>query len=359
MFTAIIFIVVLSVLVLAHELGHFWAARRAGMRVEEFGFGFPPRLFRFKKGDTVYSINLIPFGGFVKILGEDGNNQDSPESFISKKAGTRSLVLAAGVLMNILLTVILLSIGNFSGLRIGLADGQGAGASDIKVQIVEVVTGGPAEVAGIRIFDEIINATAGGSTQNVTDIAEFQKLINENRGQEVNLKIARGGKVFDYQIIPRLNPPPGQGALGISLARTGVVKSPWYLAIPNAARDTFLMLTALISGYIGIIKNIFLTGKAGIEVTGPIGIAVITGQAARQGWVFLIQLTAWISINLAVINSLPFPALDGGRLLFVLIEKLKGSPVPRKLEASINAAGFAFLLALMVIITAKDLIKFF
>ena len=160
-------------------------------------------------------------------------------------------------------------------------------------------------------------------------------------------------------MVPRINPPPGQGALGILLAETGIVKYPWYLAAIKGIENSFYILKETVIGYATIIKNLFVTGRAGVELTGPVGIAMITGQAARLGFAYLIQLMALISINLAVLNIIPFPALDGGRLLFVLIEKIKGSPVPKKIEAGINAAGFMLLIMLMIFITTKDLLKFF
>lgn len=366
MFTVIIFIIVLSVLVFVHELGHFVMAKRASMKVEEFGFGFPPRLFGIKKGETIYSINWIPFGGFVKIFGEDGEHRDNPRSFGAGKASTRAGVIVAGVVMNLILAIFLLIIGNAVGLRVGLPDQQAdltdnisLKAKDIKIQIIQIAGNSPAEKAGLRVLDELAGVKVMGEIKNFKTIASVQDFINSNRGQEIILEIKRGNEISEKHITPRLNPPPQEGALGIQLATTGVVKYPWHQAIYKGFVDTYYIIQGVAFGYGMIIKNIFTTGKAGIELSGPVGIAMITGQAARIGFAYLIQLVALLSINLAVLNIIPFPALDGGRLLFIVIEKIKGSPVPKKIEGVVNTIGFALLLLLMFYVTTKDVLKFF
>lgn len=360
MLTFLIFILVLSVLVLVHELGHFWVAKRAGMKVEEFGFGFPPRLFSIRKGGTVYSINLIPFGGFVKIYGENGEHENDKQSFTSAKPNVRAGVIAAGVIMNLLLAVVLLVIGNTIGLRVGLAtEEQKKQARDLKIQIIQVSIASPAQAAGLKMFDEITRTMINGQIFSIKEISDFQNFVNSNRGREIFLEIKRGSENLNVKITPRLNPPPGEGALGISLATTGVIKYPWYQAIIHGIQDAYFITVGTVIGYAAVIKNLFTTGKAGVELSGPVGIAVITGQAARLGFSYLIQLLSLLSINLAVLNIIPFPALDGGRLLFVGIEKLKGRPISRKIETTVNAVGFAFLIALMILVTTKDIIKFF
>ncbi len=360
MLTLIIFVIVLSILIFVHELGHFIFAKRAGMKVEEFGFGFPPRILGLKRNGTIYSLNWIPFGGFVKIFGEDGEHARETGSFGSAPARIRAMVLIAGVLMNFLLAVVLLTIGNTVGLRVGLVDEQiKAKARDIKVQIIQIAENSPAEEADLRALDEIIAVRVNSNRTTIKTVPQMQNVINSYRGREITLEIADSVTVRDVNVVPRVNPPPGQGALGILLAETGIVKYPWYLAAIKGIENSFYILKETVIGYATIIKNLFVTGRAGVELTGPVGIAMITGQAARLGFAYLIQLMALISINLAVLNIIPFPALDGGRLLFVLIEKIKGSPVPKKIEAGINAAGFMLLIMLMIFITTKDLLKFF
>ena len=357
MITAIIFIVVLGILVLVHEFGHFYVAKKAGMKVEEFGFGFPPRLFGIKKGETVYSINWIPFGGFVKIYGESGEGEGNPRSFISKPLGVRAKVIVAGVLMNLLLAAVLLGFGNFLGLRIGLIGDDSA--RDIKIQILQVSQDSPAQAVGLKTLDEIKRLQKNNDTIEPTNVETVQNFIKKYAGEEINLTIIRNGGEVDLKLIPRKDPPPGQGAIGVNLAKTGLVSYPWYEAIWRGIHDTGIM-TANITVALGFFfKNIFINSKLIGDVSGPIGIAVLTGQAAGLGFNYLLQFVALLSINLAVLNIIPFPALDGGRLLFIGIEKLKGSPVSKKVEGFTNAAGFVFLIALMIWITVKDVTKFF
>lgn len=360
MFSAVIFIIVLGILVFVHELGHFITAKRAGMKVEEFGFGFPPRLWGLKRGETIYSINLIPFGGFVKILGEDGAEKSNPRSFASRPAGPRSVVLVAGVVMNVLLAFVFLVIGNIIGLRIGLDDSQlSKSAKDIKIQVIEVVRKSPAEIAGIKVLNEIVGFKVGGKEVLTKSVSDVQDFVSQNRGRQVAIEIKNGNTVSEHNLVPRENPPPGEGALGISLAATGLIKYPWYQAVYRGGQDTGILLANTVYGYGRVIKNAVISHKGGADLSGPIGIAVITGQAARLGFAYLLQFTALISINLAVLNIIPFPALDGGRLLFVIIEKIKRSPVSKRVETSANAIGFALLILLMIYVTSRDIARFF
>ncbi len=360
MITVIIFIIVLSILVFVHEFGHFIVAKRAGMKVEEFGFGFPPRVFGIKCGETIYSINWIPFGGFVKIFGEDGEGRENPRSFAAASAKIRAGVIIAGVVMNFLLAVLLLTVDNSVGLRVGLVDQMLASqAEDIKIQIVQVSPHSPAELAGLNPLDEIAGFKVNGKTIFISSVSEVQDFISHNLGKEVAVLIRNGNDLIEKKMTPRLNPPPSEGAIGISLAATGLVRYPFPQSLIHGVSDSVNILGYTFLGYFTIIKNIFVTGHPGVELSGPVGIAVITGKAARLGLTYLMQFMALISINLAVLNVIPFPALDGGRLLFVGIEKLKGKPVSRKIENTINTVGFALLILLMIYVTSKDIIKFF
>lgn len=361
MITFLIFIAVLGVLVLVHELGHFVMARRAGMRVDEFGFGFPPRLFGIKKGETTYSVNWIPFGGFVKIYGEDGDDRNDPRSFGAKSIPARLRVIVAGVVMNLLFAVLLLMLGNFFGLRIGLFDEELISvARDKKIQIIQVVAGSPAEKAGLKVLDEIVGFnTSGREFLETKTIEEIQKFTNEHRGQKLNIVIRNGKESRTVTVEARANPPPGEGSMGISMALTGVVSYPWHEAIWRGAYDTYILAYNTVYGYGILLKTLFFEQKLIAEVSGPIGIAGITGQAARVGFSYLMQFVALISINLAVLNIVPFPALDGGRAAMLLIEKIKGKPMNKRLEAAINSIGFALLITLMIYVTIKDISKFF
>lgn len=360
MFTAIIFIIVLGVLVFVHEFGHFIFAKRAGMKVEEFGFGFPPRIWGKKKGETTYSINLIPFGGFVKILGEEGEERDNPRSFSFQPIGSRLLVIIAGVTMNFFLAVVLLMVTNFFGLRIGLIDDKIASvARDKQVQIIEVSKDSPADKGGLKLLDEVTGFKFGGSFQAVFSAEDVQSFVHENSGQTITMVIKRNNETLEKEIVPRVNPPEGQGALGVSLALTGVVSYPWYEAIWRGVYDAVILTMNTVIGYFILFKTLLFKGKLIADVSGPVGIATLTGQAARIGINYLMQFTAMISINLAVLNIIPFPALDGGRGLLIIIEKFKGSSINKKVEQVVNTVGFALLIALMVYVTTKDILRFF
>lgn len=358
MLTALIFIIVIGVLVLVHEFGHFVMAKRAGMKVEEFGFGFPPRIVGWRKGETLYSLNWIPFGGFVKILGEDGDER-GPRSFASAGFWPRMGVIVAGVIMNFLLAAALLVFVNFFGLRIGLADNDIGNAHDLKVQIISVAPDSPAATAGLQPLDTISGYKANGQTITVNSAGEVQDAVNSHQGQPLVLEIARGSQIIDTTITPRLNPPPGQGAIGISLTLTGVVSYSWYEAVWRGIYDAAILAVNTAVGYYQLLKTLFVHGTLIAEVSGPIGIATLTGQAARVGFNYLLQFVAMISINLAILNIIPFPALDGGRAVILIIEKIKGSPVHHRVEGMINMIGFYLLVALMVYITYHDIAKLF
>jgi len=346
--------------VFVHEFGHFIFAKRAGMKVEEFGLGFPPRIWGIKRGETLYSINAVPFGGFVKILGENGEQRDDTRSFSSKPIGPRLLVIVAGVTMNFFLAVVLLMITNFFGLRIGLIDDKTASiARDKSVQIIEISKDSPADKAGLKLLDGISGFKVKDSFSAVLSAEDVQSFISKNIGQPVTVVIKRNKETFEKEIVPRINPPDGQGALGVSLALTGVVSYPWYEAIWRGVYDAVILTMNIIIGYFLLFKTLLFEGKLMADVSGPVGIATLTGQAARIGINYLMQFTAMISINLAVLNIIPFPALDGGRALLIIVEKLKGSPVNKKAEQLINTFGFVFLIALMVYVTTKDIIRFF
>lgn len=357
--TALIFIIVLSILVFVHEFGHFWVAKKKGLRVDEFGFGFPPRIFGIKRGETVYSINLIPFGGFVKIFGEDGEERTDPRSFSSKGPGTRSLVAVAGVTMNVILAMALLIIGNFSGLRIGINEEFSGTAKDIKIQVIQVADGSPAAMAGLKPLDEILELSLPGDTVSPKEVEDVQKFVGKHSGRELTLKIKRNGQTLSFKVLARRDPPPGQGSLGVSLAKTGVVTYPWHQAIYNGIKDTVLLIASTVYAFGLFFKSLFVQGRVLGDVAGPIGIAVLTGQAASLGLSYLVQFVALLSVNLAVLNLIPFPALDGGRILLYAIEKVRGIPLSKRTEGFINAAGFIFLLALMFYVTVKDVIRFF
>lgn len=360
MFTILLFFIVLSVLVLVHEFGHFYFAKKAGMRVDEFGFGFPPRIWGIRKGETIYSVNVIPFGGFVKVHGENGEDKDDPRSFARKPLGARARLLVAGVLMNFLLAVVLLIVGSWLGLRIAVAENVSPkGAKQVFVQIVQVAPGSPAAEQDLRPLDEIVAMQFAEEDIRPISVSEVQQFINAHSGQEIILSLRRGKQEFQKILVPRQNPPAGQGAVGIVLTKTALVSYPWYEAILRGIQSAFFM-TINIAMALGIFfKDILLSGRVGADITGPVGIATLTAQASRVSFSYLLQFVAILSLNLAILNIIPFPALDGGRLLLLGVERIRRRPMDKRTEGFINAAGFAFLLGLMVLITIRDVGKLF
>jgi len=390
--TIITFILVLSVLVFAHELGHFWMARRFGVKAEEFGFGFPPRAIGYqtwredssfegevvngqkKKGKrkwrmvyggralfpeeekygTVYSLNWIPLGGFVKIKGENGEGENDPDSFSARPAWQRVFILSAGVSMNVILAGALISLGLMVGMPQSLNDlGASAKISDQKIQVAEVLKDSPAEKAGLKIGDIILSI----NNQTFRTETELQNYVGTRKDQELTYQIKRGDKEEDFKIAPKMQSETGRAGVGIAITATGVVRYPWYIAIWEGFKIAIFLVWAIIVAFYTLIKNLIFGHGLNADVAGPVGIATMTGQAARMGWVYVLQFTALLSVNLAVINFLPFPALDGGRVLFIIVEKIKGKPVRRELEATMHYIGFALLLLLVAVVTFRDVLR--
>ncbi len=369
--TIILFLLILGVIVFVHELGHFVMAKLYNVKVEEFALGFPPRIFSFKKGETEYSLNSVPLGGYCKIMGEDGEDKNNPRSFGSKSISKRFLILSAGVIMNFILAFVIFSMifmagfpqdvtnKNLSIIKSSSDDSfvvemEGAkSAKDVKVQISEIVEDTPADDAGLEIGDTIVKA----GEKEIKSIKDLQNYTEENLGKPVILSIARGKENITKEITPRVEYPDGEGAMGISLVKTAVVSYSPLEAIRKGYEYTVHLTIFIIMAFAGIVWGLITTGKTAAEVSGPVGIAIMTQQAAAMGFMTILHFTALISVNLAIINALPFPALDGGRLLFLMVEKIKGSPINQKWEAKANNVGFALLMLLMLVITFKDVAK--
>ena len=357
--TIVVAILILGILIFAHELGHFISAKKAGVRVEEFGFGFPPRIFSFKKGETIYSLNLIPIGGFVKIYGEERDRKDTKSkfAFYNKPAWQRAIILLAGVFMNWVVAVIFLSIVHGIGVPTIIENGENA--RNIQIQIIEVVKNSPAEIAGIKIGDSIQELSFKNESIKITTIEEVQNFISLHIGEEIQMTFKRGDEIISSKITPRPNPPEGEGATGIAMAKTGLISHPWYEAIWLGIKTTGQMIITMVGLFYLLIKTLIVKGTMIGEVAGPVGIYNITTHMVKLGWVYVLQFAAILSINLAIINALPFPALDGDRLLFLLIEKIKGKPIKFKTERTVNAIGFAILILLMIVVTFRDVVKLF
>lgn len=371
LFTILVTLVLLSVLVLAHEFGHFIAARKFGVVAEEFGLGLPPfarKLFAWKGTD--FTLNWLPIGGFVRMRGEDptssrdaglrGAELEKGGFFFAQKPWKRAIILLAGVTMNILLGIFLFSVA-YSVL--------GIPQPGHTVTIDAVSIGSPAEKAGIKPGD-IVNdlrftiydpSTDSEQVLRITSTNEFVEFINTHRGKEIMLVLKREGKVLEISVTPRLESetPKDEGALGVAVSNIEFVHYPWW---QMPVRASWLGVGEAVGWGIQTIRGVSETmtgllsrGSLPEGVAGPIGIARITGRIARLGWIHLIQFAGILSVNLAIINILPIPALDGGRLLFLGIEKLRGRPVNPAKERWAHLVGYAFLISLLIFVTIKDI----
>lgn len=349
--TVLLVIIALSLLILVHELGHFLAAKAFGLKVLEFGFGFPPKVFSKKWGETEYSFNLLPLGGFVKIYGEDKESLDEIEepdrSLAFQPAWKKSVVILAGIVMNILLGWIMMSFVFMAG-------------APEHLSIASVAEESPAAEVELRTGDVVLKAQSGSSSlEDPIAANEFIEFVNKNPGGQFSLTIQRGEEIFEKTLTGRIDPPKGEGSLGVSIVEMGFEKRGFFEGFVDAAEYTGETLWLIVVAFAGLIKNLFTSPEAVGNLTGPVGIFVLAKEAGSLGLVYLLQLTALISLNLAILNLIPFPALDGGRFIMALIEKIKGSPIPKKIEVWANAFGFILLLALMVVVTIKDVGRFF
>ncbi len=369
--TLIIFIIVLSVLVLIHELGHFLAARAFGVKALEFGLGFPPRAIgmvkekgKWKKVSsrdqteykrTIWSINWLPFGGFVKLKGEEADGENDKDSLIAKPIWQRLIVMAAGVSMNWILAVVLFSVVFMLGVPTALEDlPAGATVTDKSIVITTVLAGSPAEEAGLKMGDQVLKLD-DTVVQNESKLREMIK-DEGDRTFKITAKTFEGEKVFELH--PRLIDELGYYGIGVGLADAGTVKLGPLQAISQSVVVTAFMTKEVVFAFGGLFKDLIVERKVTQDLSGPVGIAIMTGQAARQGIVVLLQFAAILSINLAVINFLPIPALDGGRAVFLAIEKIRRRPLSRKLEVGMNNIVFILLIALIILITARDLFRY-
>ncbi len=360
--TIVVFILTFGLIILVHEMGHFVMAKRAGVRVDEFGFGLPPRIFGIKRGETIYSINLLPIGGFVKIYGEEGKQEedkDKGRAFYNCSIWTRAKILLAGVTMNFLLAALLLGVGHWMGLPSIIEGGASGELKNAKVQVIQVVSGSPAAEAGIEVGDELKELKIGEQSLSVETVGQIQEFIDIHKGEKVTVVIQRGKQAMNKELVPRIEHSQNEGPMGIALARTAIVSHPWYKAffkgIASAVNLTWLIITTL-----GLILwELITSGRLVMDVAGPVGIFNLTDQATQLGFIYILQFAAILNINLAIINALPFPALDGGRLLFLGIEKIKGSPVSQKIERYSHLIGFAILIGLMIAVTWRDILHLF
>lgn len=340
--TIISFILVFTGIILAHEFGHFITAKLSGVKVEEFGLGYPPRIFGIKRGETVYSVNWLFIGGFTKMVGEE--DPSSPRSLASKSRATRALVLSAGAIINALLPFILFSVAYM--VPHNIVSGQ--------VTVQEVADASPAASAGI-VPGDIILSVNGKTIDNQVDLSRY---IEMNLGKETTLVVQTPQSTVEtVTLVPRWKPPEGQGAMGVTIQLENMAVSKkgesFFRSIQLGVSETFQTMV--------LFKNAILSlfvGTSSMQLTGPVGIAQLTGEAAQAGISPLLEFAGFLSMSVAIMNLLPLPALDGGRLFFVFLEWVRrGKRVSPQTEGRVHLVGFLLLIGLAVVVTYQDIAR--
>jgi len=321
-------IFVFGLLVFFHELGHFVVAKLSDIKVNEFSLGFGPQIIGIKSKETHYSIRILPFGGYVKMEGEDSQTSD-PRAFNNKRALTRLGVVLAGPLMNFILAILLLAIIGFYS---GIATTQ-----------VTVIPGEPAQLSGIQNNDQIYAI----NNHKVSNWEEVVEIISSKPNEKITVTVIRDGKYIDYSVNTAVEPETQRGVIGI---QTEIIKHSVLDSLKYGFQKTFWILKMIL---VGIFQ--MLTGKVKADVVGPLGMVHIVGEAAKIGFYQLLYIAAVISANLGLFNLFPIPALDGGRGIFLVFELLRGKPVEPEKEGLIHFIGFALLMFLMIIILFKDI----
>ncbi len=371
--SALIFILVLVVLILVHEAGHFFAAKAVGMRVDEFGIGYPPRVLVLgKRGGTEYTLNWLPFGGFVRIFGEDGEVQEKEKkehkraagragrAFTDKSRLAQAFVLVAGITMNFVLAWVLLTGALMAGTPRALAPEEISRARDVSLAVGEVLPDSPAARAGLEPGDLITSARVGNAVWQGTDPTAFTSFVAADKGAPIELSITRNGAAQTLTATPEQNIVPAdvsRFALGVGVSTIGTLSLSFGAAVNEGTAITWELIRATAVGLGQFFAHaVTLTANLS-QVSGPIGIASAVGSAASQGAGNLLSLVALISINLALINLIPIPALDGGRLLFVLIEAVSRRAIKPSVARAMNTVGFVLIILLMVVVTAHDIFR--
>lgn len=352
--TILLFAIILGVLVFVHELGHFLAARWSGVAVEEFGFGFPPRLIGWRRGQTVYSLNWIPFGGFVRLQGEQADAAARPDSFSQAKFFKQFFILAAGVAMNALLAWILLTATLISGVKTDPSTAphnRYIQSADSRVEAV-VTDGGPAAQSGLRTGDEVLRVNG----QPLTTTDQIISLTKERNYPPLELDIRRREAITSLRIVPRMETDRPRYGLGIQAVTT--ILYPWYVAPWYAVQTTGQLVGQTVVGFIRLLQDLVTTARVSPDLTGPVGIAVLTSQVVQYGVIATLQFMAILSISLAVVNFLPIPALDGGRAVFAVLARVRGRPIDTRIEGAIHTVGFYGLLLVIILLSVRDVSRF-
>ncbi len=361
----IVFFTIVALLTL-HELGHFLMAKKFGVKVEEFGFGYPPRICGKKIGETIYSINLLPFGAFVKMMGEEKKVEHS-KSFSRKPLWQRGLIIIGGVVSFWLIGIVIFGILAATwGLPTSIPDDFNGALRRVQVQIAAVDPNSPAATAGIQMGDTITEMKSQNAllqpakVENIDKVGQVQDFTREHLGQEIILTVERGKELFEISLTPRISPPEGEGAMGIALARVAKLKYPWYKA-PFQGVLVASQQTVQIPIILGTVLVRAIRGEKvqGVRMIGIVGLGDLMGQALKRGFDNFLMFVAMISIWLALFNLFPIPALDGGKLLFLAIEGARRRPVSQLIEQKITAVFFFLLVGLMIFVTIKDIARLF
>ena len=339
MLTVLACIFVFGILVTVHEFGHFITAKLTGMKVEEFSIGFGPKIYQQQEGETLYSLRMLPLGGYNKIAGMDPEDPDDPErGFNSKPVASRMLVILAGSLMNFLLPVLI-----FFGIFLAF----GMEVPENKPVLGQIIEGYPAEQSGLKEGDRILSING----KPVAEWLDIRNNIAEAGTKPVPFEIQRNNKTLTIMVTPGVNPETGKPFIGVVSSLKKVELSPVQAAVASVTATK------------NIIKNMYaslyhmVTGKTKAEFSGPVGVAKMAGEVAHKGFDRLMQFTAMLSLNLAIINLLPLPALDGGHFLILLMEAVTGHKLGKAAMQNIQKVGVAMILALTVFATFKDLTR--
>ena len=362
----IIFILILGVLVFIHELGHFLFAKLFNIRVDEFGFGYPPKIFKmFRWKGTDFTMNWIPFGGFVKIFGEADDGEELSESekkvsLVHKPRWQQLLVMFGGILFNVIFAWILFSGLYMSGVTASVdVAPSGYEFSESQLLVTGILPDSPASISGLAVGDELKEYYNSVETITVTDetIVDVSEFINTSGEQNdsVGFVVLRGTDLEIITMTPQSGVVEGKYGIGINLDRVGEMQLPAHQALWYGAKNTWNFTLAIFDGFWQLI-----TGKISTDnVSGPVGIVKQVGEASAVGLSYLIGFTALLSLNLAVLNIIPFPALDGGRMFIILIESIIGKRLNSTVVNWVNTIGFFVLIGLMLIVTVQDVVNLF
>ncbi len=351
MITALLFLLILSILVFVHELGHFLFSKLFKVRVDEFALGFPPKVFSFKKGETTYALNALPLGGYVKIHGEnpgDGSDKGDKRNFQNISWWKQIIILSAGVVFNILFAWLLMSLSLFIGTSKIAVDGldQKYVQSNKQVLIHQILKDSPADVAGIKAGDVVVSIN-GSSTTGIYQVQESIK----NAPKKFSLVLLKDQATSSVEVEKMDN-----NTIGIGLAETAEVRMGFFPSLYYGAQATYNLTTQIFTGVGQFFGKLFTGQGSWDEVSGPVGIAKVVGTSSQQGFSSLLFVTILISISLAAMNILPFPALDGGRIVIAFIEGIMKRKLPVKFVNALNSVGFIILLLLMLVVTVKDIL---